>query len=186
MVLLVVVWGWGPSPAAATVAGDMAKNLPLEKVIANGLGAGLAIETILAQALDAGADPCALLKAALQQGVEMARVFKFFRDRGKADPEFARVCGPCVMMKCAVDAGKDQVEAANAMMSAGEQLETVRSCLAGLGYAGASTYTYTPPGVPPVTAPPAVVPPVVAPPFPGGGGGGGAPPIIPPVASPAM
>jgi hypothetical protein len=158
ILLLLNLWSL---PCGASVAGDISAGLPYEKVIANGLAAGLTIETILAQAVDAGAEICPLIKAALAQGADMARIFKALADKAQADPRFVAECSPCLMMKCAVDAGRDVVEVANAMMAAEGELDQVRTCLAGLGYPGSETYTYTPPG-PPIGPNPT---------FPGGGGG---------------
>jgi hypothetical protein len=134
-------------------------------VVARGPVAGNVLETALAQALEEGADPCQLLKTALSQDADLARLFTFFLGRLGADPDFAGRCSPCLLLRCAVEAGKDAVEAANAMMSAGGKLAEVRSCLASTGFDGSETYTYTPPD------PPAVTPGVI-PMFLGNGGGG--------------
>jgi hypothetical protein len=153
------------SPAPATVAGDISAGLPLTQVIANGLGAGLSMETILDQACAAGADHEQLFKAAVAQGADLTKLFKYILDKAATDPKLKDTCTICNLMKWAKEAGKDLVEIANAMMAAGADLTKVRECLASLGYPGADTYTYSPPGAPET--------PGVGPTFPGGGGGGG-------------
>lgn len=163
IIFTLVLGAW---PVGATVPGDVAAGLPLNKVIANGLGAGLTMESILGQALDAGANPENLFKAAIAQGADLSRLSKYFLDKCAADTRYKDVCAPCYLMKWAKEAGKDSVEIANAMMAAGGDLQQVRDCLAGLGYPGADTYAYSPPGPP-------VAPVGVGPSFPGGGGGGG-------------
>jgi hypothetical protein len=158
--LLLGVW-----PAGATVPGDIAAGVPLDRVIANGLGAGLTLEAVLGHALDAGANPEKLLKAAVAQGADLTRLFKYFMDKCAADPKLKDSCPPCSLMKWAKEAGKDPVEIANAVMAAGGNLQQVRDCLASMGVPGAETYAYSPPGPP-------VAPAGVGPTFPGGGGGG--------------
>jgi hypothetical protein len=169
--LVVLIVALGACPVGATVAGDLAAKLPLTQVITNGLAAGLTIEAVLDQALDAGATPEDLFKAALAQGADLTRLFKFFMDKSATDTKYKDTCTCCNLMKWAKEAGKDLVEIANAMMAAGGDLTKVRDCLASLGYPGADTYAYSPPGPP-------AIPVGVGPTFPGGGGGGG-------VASPA-
>jgi hypothetical protein len=165
-VVIIFILLLGAWPVGATVSGDIAAGVPLNRVIANGLGAGLTIEAIIYQALDAGAAYCPLLKAALAQQVDIIRIFKVFMDKCSADPKLSKVCTTCNLMKCALEAGRDVVEVANAIMAAGGDLLQVRRCLASLGYPGAATYAYSPPEPP---GPPAGV----GPSFPGGSGGGG-------------
>jgi hypothetical protein len=98
------------------------------------------------------------IKDALAKGENLASVMKDLMDKGEKIGD---------IMAAALAAGvKDNVEIANAAMAAGANLKDVQAALASMGYAGADTYTYTPP------APPAA-PPVSGPTFPGGGGGGG-------------
>jgi hypothetical protein len=98
------------------------------------------------------------INAALAKGENLAPVMKDLMDKGEKIGD---------IMTAALAAGvKDNVEIANAAMAAGADLKDVKATLASMGYAGADTYTYTPP------APPAA-PPVSGPSFPGGGGGGG-------------
>ena len=159
LAVILMLAGLGILPCHATVSGDIAAGLSLEKVIANGLAAGLDIDTILIQTLDSGVELCPLIKAALRQGVDMTRLFSLLRDYcldisakyPKDDPR-CLACTSCNMMKCAVEAGRDRMEVANAMMAAGESLDQVRGCL--------GVYTYSPPGMPPG----------VGPTFPGSGG----------------
>lgn len=166
ILLILIILNLWSLPCGASVSGDIAAGLPLDKVIANGLAAGMSIEAVLGQALDAGAETCPLIKAALANGIDLSRIFKILITKAEADPEFRRKCPTCTMMKCCVGAGKDVVEVANAMMAAGENLEQVRTCLGGLGFSGFETYTYTPPDAPVGFGPT----------FPGGGGGGVASP----------
>jgi hypothetical protein len=133
-------------------------------LVAQGLAAGTSLEAVLARALEEGMDPCGLVKAAVMQDVELARLFTFFLARFAADPELAGRCTLCLLLRCAVEQGKDVVETANAMMSAGANLAQVRACLGAMGFEGSAAYTYTP------ADPPALVPAVV-PAFPGNGGG---------------
>ena len=163
IIFILLLGAW---PVGATVSGDMAAGVPLVRVIANGLGAGLTIEAIVNQALDAGAAYCPLLKAALAQRVDMARVFRACIDRCSGDTKLSKEklrneCDPCNLMSCAVEAGRDMVEVADAMVAAGVNLARVKGCLAGMGYSGG----YNPPGPP-------AVPPGIGPTFPGGGAGG--------------
>lgn len=158
-------------PVGATVPGDIAAGLPLSKVITNGLGAGLTIEAIISQALAAGAQPKALFQAALTLGFELSRLFRIFLEQCLAAHQLSKICNPCVLMKWAVEAGKDMLEVANAMMAAGTKIDQVRICLANMGYPEAETYVYGPP------APP-TYPLAIGPSFLGGGGGG--------IASPAQ
>jgi hypothetical protein len=162
--LIIIILVLGVCPVGATVAGDMAAKLPLEKVITNGLAAGLTIEAVLGQALDAGANPENLFKAAMAQGGDLSRTMKYFMDKCATDSKFKDTCASCNLMKWAKESGKDSVEIANAMMAAGADLQQVRECLASMGYTG--TYEYTPGAVP-------MVPAGIGPTFPGGGGGGG-------------
>jgi hypothetical protein len=163
----------GVLPARATVPGDVAAGLPLDKVIANGVGAGMTIEAVLGQALDAGAKPEALFKAAVAQGTDLSRLMKYYLDRSATDPRLKAECTVCNLMKWAREAGKDPVEIANAVMAAGGDLQQVRNCLADMGLSWADTYAYSTPGPP-------GVPYGGGPTFPGGGGGGGG------IASPSM
>jgi hypothetical protein len=162
---LFLVMNLGVMPAGATVPGDIAAGLPLERVFANGLGAGLTIEAIVTQALDAGAEYCPVIKAARAQRLDLSRVFKALLERKCLPPEIA--CASCDLMKCAVLAGYDMVEVANALMAAGAKLMEVRACLGGLGFAAADTYAYSGPGTP--------VDSWGGPNFPGGGGGAASP-----------
>lgn len=104
----------------------------------------------------------AKLKAALAQDFDIARVFKAFRVRCPGDPELkvSEACNPCNWMECAVEAGKDMVKVANAVMTASGDFGQVRGCLAKMGYSGPEGYTYSPPGPP-------IIPVGVGPPFPG-------------------
>lgn len=163
------------TPLGAAVSRDLAAGLPVPETVANGLGGGLSLEAVMGQALEEGADPCELVKACLSQGADLARIFTFLLNRAPAGAALAPKCTACELLQCAVKAGLDRVEAANALMSAGAKLEDVRACLAGLGYANAETYTYSPPGPP-------AAPMALGPVFPGGGGGL----VKPPVASPAQ
>jgi hypothetical protein len=164
-VVIIFILLLGAWPVGATVPGDVAAGMPMDRVIANGLGAGLTMEATLGQALDAGADPEKLFKAAVAQGDDLTRLFMYFLDRCATDPKLKDTCEPCVLMKWAKEAGKDAVGIANAMMAAGSNLQQVRDCLASMGLPNADTYAYTPPGPPaaPIGAGPS---------FPGGGGGG--------------
>ena len=164
--VLILILVLGPWPVGATVPGDIAAGVPLDRVIANGLGAGLTIEAVLNQALETGAKPEALLKAALAQGTDLTKIFKYFLDKCATDPNLKQTCPVCAWMIWAKEMGKDPVEIANAMMAAGGDLQTVRNCLDSMGYPSADTYAYSPPGPPDV-------PVGVGPTFPGGGGGGG-------------
>ena len=159
LAVILMLAGLGILPCHATVPGDMAAGLPLEKVIANGVAAGLDIDAIIVQAMDSGAELCPLVKAALAQGVSLSRLFGLLRDYcadisakyPKEDPR-CEACTVCSLMKCAVEAGIDRVEVANAMIAAGERLDQVRDCLGG--------YPYSPPGMPAG----------IGPTFPGSGG----------------
>jgi hypothetical protein len=168
IICILVLGAW---PVGASVPGDIAAGLPLDRVVANGLGAGRTIEAIIDQALEAGAAYCPLLKAVLAQGVDLTRALKAFRDWCSADRELSadrklmEVCDPCKLMRCAIEAGRDMVAVANAMIAAGADLDQVRGCLAGMGYAQADVYEYSPPE-------PLTVPSVTGPTFPSGGGGG--------------
>jgi hypothetical protein len=162
-------------PAQASVSGDIASGLPLDKVFDNGLRAGLAMDTIIFQCLDSGVEPCPLLKAALARGLDLTRIFTLLTDycrntlgehskddpnycvNRKDDPNWCEACATCNLFKCAVDAGKDPVEVANAFMALGTDLDQVRACLRGLGFPGSETYAYTPPGAP--DSPPPFPPP---------------------------
>ena len=162
--IILMLGGLANSPGHATVSVDITAGLPLEKVIANGLAAGMSIDAILGQALEAGADPYALVKAAIALKLDLSLIFKAVNDKCSADPKLAGKCAPCLLMKCAADAGIDLKTVANAMMAAGGNLQQVRDCLAGLGYENAGAFAYPEP---------AAIPPGVGPTFPGGGGGGG-------------
>ncbi len=170
----------GASPALATVAGDVAAGLPMDKVIDNGLKAGLALDTIIVQALDSGVEPCPVIKAALGRGLDLTKIFMLLTDYcrtsvagpRKDDPKWCEACSTCSLMKCANELGRDPVEIANAMMAIGSDLDEVRNCLSKLGFPDAANYAYSPPGPPGYSG-------GVGPTFPGGGGGGG-------VASPSM
>ena len=164
IIFILVLGAW---PVGATVPGDIAAGLPLNSVVANGLGAGMTIGAIIGQALDAGANPEALFKAAIAQGADLSMVAKSFLDRAATDPRAGDIGTTDNMMKWAKEMGKDPVEIANAMMAAGANLDQVKRGLAAMGYVGADTYAYSPPGPP-------AVPAGVGPSFPGGGGGGGA------------
>jgi len=166
-VVIIFILALGAWPVGATMPGDVAAGLPMERVIANGLGAGLTIEAVLNQAIDAGAKPEALFKAALAQGTDLTKLFKYFLDKAAADPKLRDTCTTCALMKWSKESGKDSVEIANAMMAAGGDLQQVKDCLASMGFPNAESYAYSPPGPP-------VAPAGVGPSFPGGGGGGGA------------
>jgi hypothetical protein len=163
IIFIVVLGAW---PVGATVPGDIAAGVPLDRVIANGLGAGLTIEAVLNQALDAGAKPEALFKAALAQGTDLTKLIKYFLDKCATDPNLKQTCAECDLMKWAKEMGKDPVGIANAIMAAGGDLQKVKDCLASLGVPNAESYAYSPPGPPDI-------PVGVGPSFPGGGGGGG-------------
>lgn len=181
-VAVMLVLALGVLPAAAEVAGDIAAGLPLEQVITNAQAAGLTMDAIISQAVDAGANPQALFSAAVATGADLSQVFSAFMAKAATNPDLAAVATPAAMMNWAKDAGKDSLTVANSMMAAGGDLNVVRSFLSSVGYAGADTYTYTPPGPPPG-------PPVAGPTFPGGGGGGGgggAPTVGGGVASPSI
>lgn len=172
--IILALGGLANSPGHATVPGDIKAGMPLQQVITNGLAAGMSLDAIMDQALQSGADSCALAKAGIGLKLDLSQIFKTLNDLCSANPNLAATCTPCSLMKCAVDAGIDQVTAANAMMAAGGNLQQVRDCLASLGFPDAATYAYSPPG-PPVG---------LGPTFPGGGGGGGGG-GTPPVTSPA-
>src|SRR5208337_501497 len=162
--IVLALGGLANSPGHATVSGEINAGLPLTQVISNGLAAGMSIDAILGQALDAGVDPSALVKAAISQKLDLSQIFKALNDKCSADPKFADTCAPCILMKCAADAGIDLKTVANAMMAAGGNLQQVRDCLAGLGYENAGAFAYPEP---------ATIPAGIGPTFPGGGGGGG-------------
>lgn len=166
LVLAIIILSLGAPGAGATVSGDVAAGLELSQVVANGLAAGLSVDSIMTQALEAGVDPGSLFKAAVGQA-DLSQVIKFALDKGNTDANFSTVYGANNLMSLSVEAGKDPVMVANAMMAAGANLAQVRGALASVNYAGADTYAYSPP------APPGLPAGAAGATFPGGGGGGG-------------
>ena len=164
--VLVLSLALGILPAAADVAGDIAKGVPLGQVITNAQTAGLTMDVIISQAVDAGAQSQALFNAAVASGADLSAIFSAFMAKAATNADLAAVATPTAMMSWAKDAGKDTLQIANAMMAAGGNLTVVRGFLSSVGYAGAETYTYPPPGPPPAGFA------AGGPSFPGGGGGG--------------
>jgi hypothetical protein len=107
---------------------------------------------------DKAAELAKNIKDALAKGEDLSVVVKDLMSKGEKIGE---------VMEAALAAGvKDKGEIANAAMAAGANLGAVRAALATMGYVGAATYAYTPPG------PPGPGGPTGGPTFPGGGGGG--------------
>lgn len=98
------------------------------------------------------------IKDALAKGDDLSTIMRDLMTKGEKVGE---------IMAAAAEVGvKDTGAIANAAMAAWANLADVRAALGAMGYAGASTYAYTPPGPPPP-------PPGAGTTFPGGGGGGG-------------
>lgn len=78
------------APAMRFVSERLKKNLPLHQ--------------ILAEALEARLDPCELVKAVILLGVDLPKLVADFQQVCKIDPEYERICTPCIILKCAVEA----------------------------------------------------------------------------------
>ena len=78
------------APAVRFVAGRLQKNEPLRQILVEGLEARL--------------DPCDLIKATVLLGVTTEQLAADFRAISAANPELKNICGPCLILKCTVEA----------------------------------------------------------------------------------
>jgi len=142
--IFLLILGLSCLPAGATVKGDLAAGLPLDKVVANGLAAGTPLESIVSQSLDQGADSCALLKAILKQdlakyNLDFCKVFKAVSEACLAHPRSKGSSELCSLVKCAVEAGFECPEIGNCLVALTLakpevwQMEQVRVCLDDIG-----------------------------------------------------
>jgi hypothetical protein len=78
------------APAVQFVTESLKKNLPLRQIVEEGMESGL--------------DPCELIKALVLLEVDLEQIVIHFQKVCAADPEFEKICTPCLILKCALEA----------------------------------------------------------------------------------
>ena len=83
---------------------DCMPEAPAMKFVSERLAKKIPLRQIVEEALEAGLDPCAVIKAAIILGVKLEELVANFQEVCSADPEFERICTPCLILKCTVEA----------------------------------------------------------------------------------
>ncbi len=90
---------------------DTQPDAPAVKFVAERLKKNMSLRQIVEEGLEAKVDPCALVKAAVLLGVDLERLIVDFQQVCGQDPEFAKFCTPCIILKCSVEALRSLREA---------------------------------------------------------------------------
>jgi hypothetical protein len=90
---------------------DTQPDTPAMKFVAERLNKKMSLRQIVEEGLEAKIDPCALVKAAVLLGVDLERLIVDFQQVCGQDPEFAKFCTPCIILKCSVEALRSLREA---------------------------------------------------------------------------
>ncbi|MFZ2089745.1 MAG: FecR family protein, partial [Desulfobaccales bacterium] len=83
---------------------DTQPDSPAMRFVAERLQKKMDLRQIMDEGLEAKIDPCALVKAAILLGVDLNKLIVDFQQVCAQDPEFAKFCTPCIILKCTVEA----------------------------------------------------------------------------------
>ena len=78
------------APAMQFVSESLKKKLPLRQLVE--------------EAMEKGLDPCEVIKALVLLGFDLEQIVINFQQVCTADPEFEKICTPCLILKCALEA----------------------------------------------------------------------------------
>jgi hypothetical protein len=83
---------------------DTQPDAPAVQFVAEGLKKNLPLRQIVEEAMEKGLDPCEVIKALVLLGVDLEQIIINFQQVCSTDPEYEKICTPCLILKCALEA----------------------------------------------------------------------------------